>query len=514
MNKLIDLNNIDNQTYKITEDWLEIKDLGSNSYHFGFWCVKLCSSANGQEYLKYEGVSKIGLLSVLEHYGYYKRYRSNNTHIFVHSNKNILKLVTPTQMKDFALDLIKSLPEKVDVLGFKIQSEKLKEIFLREHNVLFGENALSPLQTHKANFLSDDKDTMYFPFKNTVVKVTASGTKLIEYEHLEKLCIWEDHIIKRTFTLASTKTMFEDYISNISNANPKRINAFRVAIGYCLHRHYSPVSTKAILLYDEQQTDANSAHGGTGKGLFVDSLSKLRERETIDGKKFDGNDKFALQRISESTEIVFFDDVRHDFEFERFNSILTNGWEIEAKNQKTFRIALENSPKMVIASNSIIQTKDGNTAERRQFILEFSDFYSKLKNETQKPVIDTHGCIFFDEWDDNEWLAFDNYMIKSCQTYIKDGLPINETINVRFNRLLQATSGDFVDWMVQKDFHTEVLYPFMSNFWDFRGLYYGESSNFSSKSFGSWVKLYAKTNGFEYKTKRISDVTNFYFTLK
>ncbi len=514
MNKLIDLNDIDNQAYKISENWLEIKDLGSNSYHFGFWCVKLCSSANGQEYLKYEGVSKIGLLSVLEHYGYYKRYRSNNTHIFVQSNKNILKLVTPTQMKDFALDLIKSLPEKVDVLGFKIQSEKLKEIFLREHNVLFGENALSPLQTHKANFLSDDKDTMYFPFKNTVVKVTASGTKLIEYEHLVKLCIWEDHIIKRTFTLASTKTMFEDYISNISNANPKRINAFRVAIGYCLHRHYSPVSTKAILLYDEQQTDANSAHGGTGKGLFVDSLAKLRERETIDGKKFDGNDKFALQRISESTEIVFFDDVRNDFEFERFNSILTNGWEIEAKNQKTFRIALENSPKMVIASNSIIQTKDGNTAERRQFILEFSDFYSKLKNETQKPIIDTHGCIFFDEWDDNEWLAFDNYMIKSCQIYIKDGLPINETINVRFNRLLQATSGDFVDWMVQKDFHTEVFYPFMSNFWEFRSLYYGESSNFSSKSFGSWVKLYAKTNGFEYKTKRISDVTNFYFTLK
>lgn len=123
MNELIDLNNIGNQTYTISDNWLEVKDLGSNSYHFGFWSVKHCSSQNGQDYLKYEGVSKIGLLSVLEHYGYYKRYRSNNTHIFVLSTKNILKRVTPTQIKDFALDLIKTLPEKLDVLGFKIQSE-------------------------------------------------------------------------------------------------------------------------------------------------------------------------------------------------------------------------------------------------------------------------------------------------------------------------------------------------------------------------------------------------------
>ena len=514
MEKLIDLNNLIIDTFNISDNWLELNDLGGNSYHFGFWSVKLCSSANGQEYLKYEGVSKIGLLSVLEFYGYFKRYRSNNTHVFVQSNKNILKRVTPTQIKDFALDLIKSMPEKIDVLGFKIQSEKLKEIFLREHNVLFGDNALSPLQTHSASFLSDSKDIMYFPFKNIVVKVTVSGIKLIEYENLENLCIWENHIIDREFSLSNNKSMFEDYISNISNANSKRINAFRAAIGYCLHRHYSPVSTKAILLYDEQQTDANSAHGGTGKGLFADSIAKLRERETIDGKKFDGNDKFALQRISESTEIVFFDDVRSDFDFERFNSILTNGWEIEAKNQQTFRIPLENSPKMVIASNSIIQTKDGNTAERRQFILEFSDFYSKLKNVTQKPIVDTHGCVFFEEWDMNEWLSFDNYMIKSSLAYLKDGLPINETINVKHNRLLQATSGDFLDWMAQKDFHKEVFYPFMDNFWEFRSLYYGDSSNFSSKTFGNWVKLYAKTNGFEYKTKRISDVTNFYFSLK
>ena len=513
MEKLIDLNDIAMKSYDISDNWLEVKDLGSNSYHFGFWSVRLCASQNGQEYLKYEGVSKIGLISVLEHYGYFKRYRSNNSHFYIKSNKNILTRVTPAQIKDFALDLIKTLPEKIDILSFKVKSDKLKEIFLREHNVLFGENALSPLSTHNANFLTDTKEAMYFPFKNIVVKVTADSIKMIEYSNLENQCIWENHIIKRDFSLSNNKSMFEDFISNISNTDHKRINAFRAAIGYSLHRYYSPVSTKAVLLYDEQMTDANSANGGTGKGLFVDSLSQLRERETIDGKKFDGSDKFALQRISESTDIVFFDDVRNDFDFERFNSILTNGWEIEAKNQHTFRIPLESSPKMIIASNSILKTKDGNTAERRQFILEFSDFYAKLKTETQKPVVATHGCVFFDEWNDLDWLAFDNYMIKSCQIYLKDGLPLNETINVKINKLIQATTSDFIDWMEEKDFQTVTYYPFMQNFWEFRALYYGDTSNFSSKTFGNWLKLYAKTSGFEYKTKRISDVTNFYFYL-
>jgi hypothetical protein len=267
-----------------------------------------------------------------------------------------------------------------------------------------------------------------------------------------------------------------------------------------------------VILYDEAITDANSANGGTGKSLFAIALSKLRETETIDGKKFDASERFSLQRVTEATEIAFFDDIKPDFDFERFNSILTNGWETEAKNKKTLRIEVEKSPKMIIASNSIMRCKDGNTATRRQYILEFSDYYSRLLDTVQKPIEHVHQCEFFTGWDGQEWNAFDNFMISSCIDYLANGLPLQKTKNVEYNRLLQATSQDFVDWVTEKDFQILTDYQFNQNFIEFKSLNYGENSQWSSKTFSNWLKLYAKTGGFKYETHKFNNVTFFKFT--
>ena len=506
--KLVNLNEAaEKAAPTISSDWLEVVTVGGGSYRFGFWNIRIKQIANGNDVLNYDGVSKTGLFYILEAAGFAKRYRSDGSFILLRENENILSMASPAQIKDFCIELVNSLPETIQVQGFTVTSEKLKEIFYSSHHVLFGENVLSPLRNNDSEMLADTAKEMFFPFQNAVAKVTAQGVEVVQYADLKNLCIWENHIIKRNLILSDSKPMFADFLTNVCSGDMERIRAMRCALGYAMHRHYSGSNTKALVLYDEAVTDSNSANGGTGKSLAAIALSKMRETETVDGKKFDANERFSLQRVSEATEIVFFDDIKPDFEFERFNSILTNGWETEAKNQKSLRIEVERSPKMIIASNSIMRCKDGNTATRRQYILEFSNFYSKMIDTVPKPIEHVHRCEFFTGWDEAEWNGFDNWMLESCIDYLANGLPLQKTKNVEYNKLLQTTSQDFMDWIFEKDFQISTDYHFNQNFIEFKSLNYGENSQWSSKTFSNWIKMYAKTGGHIYSTHRYNAIT-------
>lgn len=517
--KLIDLNSIETAPAKVAPanyDWLKIVKVAENAVRFGVWEIVIKNLPDGTRIIKNNHVSLNGLFAILDNAGFAKRYRPDGTYILIRVKENILTVAKPAQIKDYIIDLVETLPETISVQGFELTKESLKETFLAQHHILFGENTLSPLKNNTSEMLSDTPNEMYFPYLNTVVKVTRSGVELLPYSELKNLCIWDSHIIQRTFQISDSKAMYEDFIINVCSEDSERIRAMRAAFGYAMHRYYNASNTRAIVLYDEQITDSNSANGGTGKSLAAVALSKMRETETIDGKKFNANERFSLQRVTDSTEIAFFDDILPDFQFERFNSILTNGWETEQKNKTALRIELEHSPKMIIASNSIMKTLDGNTASRRQYILEFGNYYSSLIATIPEPIVHAHGCTFFRDWSNAEWNAFDNYMVKSCIDYLANGLPLQKTKNVEYNRLLQNTSEDFVNWVTEKNFLESISghqndYHFPQNYIEFKSLYYGESSQWSSATFGKWLKLYAKTNGFIYETKKFNTVTYFYF---
>jgi hypothetical protein len=516
MKELIDLNTITetrNQSQIQNSDWLQLQDLKQANYSYGFWNLQIKSYNNGQQVIELKGVCKTNIFSILENYGFFKIYREDGSFILIRDVNNILKKVAPAQIKDFALEMVYGMPEEVEISGFKIQKEKFVEVFLREHHVLFGENTLSPLKTHTKKLLSDSKNEMFFPFQNGVAKVTKKGFSLIPYSGLKDLCIWGNHIIKSELNVTNEKSMFEDFINNIAAHDPDRIHSVKAAIGYLLHRYYSSTCTKAVVLYDQKITDRESAHGGTGKGVLVNALAHCRETVFINGKRFDTKERFALQKVNESSQIVFLDDILPDFDFEYFNSILTDGWEVEQKNKTTLRIPFEDSPKLVISSNQIMRTKKGETAERRQFIIEVSDFYSQKLADTQTPLIDVHGVEFFRGWDEDEWSRFYCFMLSCCSFYLQNKLPINKTENVANNRFLQETSQDFIDWLKEKDFLLNTDYPFNENFVEFKSLAFGEQSLFGMGTFSRWLKLFSERSGFHYKSVRYNKITYFKFEL-
>ena len=185
-------------------------------------------------------------------------------------------------------------------------------------------------------------------------------------------------------------------------------------IGFLMHGHKNLSFCPAVILNDEVISD--NPEGGTGKGIFMNALSQMKKVVTIDGKSFNFERSFAYQLVSADTQILVFDDVRKHFDFERLFSVVTEGLTLEKKNKDAIKIPFEKSPKIAITTNYAIKGS-GNSFARRKWELELHQHYNK--NFTP---LDEFNKLFFGDWNDDEWCAFDNYMIGCLQGYLNTGL--------------------------------------------------------------------------------------------
>lgn len=481
---------------------------------------KIVTNDKGQKYIRLNGLYRDGIISSLAAHGYCKRYHAKGSYDFIRDTNNILEVVEPCMMKDEVFVALKK--EYSDVLVFEyegttasIESTFLHETFLLQSHLVFNETFLEHLPTHEKPMLKDTPTEAFFPFINAVCRVTEKGISKIEYSELQNLCIWRQHILKREYHYIDYEScLFEDFIANIStrsgDAELTRERQFSIitAIGYLLHNYSPPSKGQAVVAYDEEITDLKNPMGGTGKGIIQQAISQLRTVVKIDGKKFDERDKFSFQDIDERTQVVFFDDVKADLGFDRFNSILTEGWNVEPKRKPSFFIEPKDSPKVYITSNAVIQG-GGTTAKRRQHIIELAPFYSNLIKRGFEPIIDTHGCEFFsNQWSPDEWNSFFTFMLLCVKGYLEIGLQNCRPIGLIGNKVKQGTSPDFYEWITSAQIDSEKRYDLAELFDNFKLTYYGEHSDFARRTFTNWLKTYALVNNNDLIIKRSNGKTS------
>jgi len=461
-------------------------------YAYGLWQFVINKDS---QLATIDGINRDGLLRHIGKKGYYKRYRSDNTFQYVQENENIIQAVEVSQIRDSVTSDIKQAKDinfEYTGLTFQSTAEKQRETFFRSSPSLFNDAMLGHLPNHDKPLLHDDETTMYFPFENCVVSVTADEITQIEYSNLTDFCIWKDHRINKIFTFSDDKpSMYASFIENVCNSEPDRINAFHSAIGYLLHNYSFPTTSRAVIAYDQQISGKNEPAGGSGKGVFNQAIGQLRNVASIDGKKVQDNNRFSYQRVNERTQVICFDDVKPDFDFLTLNSNLSEGWTIEHKNKPSFRFDPVNNPKTYITSNTILKA-EGTTAERRQFIIEFSDHYSKLVKQNLEPIRHEHGCIFFSsDWTPAEWSRFFSFMLNCAKYYSEYGLQFYNLRAVGDNKLVQATSDDFAEWIKIQSIPEGAEFNISAMFVDFKATYYGEDSDFKQRTFTNWLKIYA-----------------------
>ena len=128
----------------------------------------------------------------------------------------------------------------------------------------------------------------------------------------------------------------------------------------------------------------------------------------------------------------------------------------------------------------------------RQFIVEFSDYY----NKSHRPI-DDFGKPFFC-WDEDEWSAFDNFMISCLQLYLEKGLVPYEYVNLEKKKLIDETTADFAEFSesfeVNKEYDKKELFEsFKKEYEEIDPVVIGK---LSQGKFTKWLKVWGRIKGY------------------
>ena len=437
--------------------------------------------------------------------------------IMIHDDNKHVSEITVADIKGKIRDYMKE--HKVDnnvksQVMKKLNKEKLKD------------DQLEWLEPKKIKWLRDDRDKAYFFYKNTWIEVDKNGIRCIEENHNIAGYIWKDQIIDRNIELVGNPDLltnseyckfiwnittgvspekYETFDQEIKDTLEQRFHAMCRTIGYILHNYKDPSVPRAVILTDEVISD--NPEGGVGKGVFLKGLAKIKNTVTMDGKAFNPNKSFIWQRVTLATQIIALEDVNRQFEFEKQFSMVSEGIEVEKKNEQSFYIPYENSPKLIITSNYIIQGT-GASHERRRIEIELKQYY--------KPDFsprDEFGHNLYDDWQllekdiQNNWIdincqwnLFDNFMMWCVQQYLLHGVakPINKNLSLK--KLKNHVPDTFIEWFRIKEYEHAIYHDLGTLCDAFRTIDH-DSAKVTNRKISGWIKAYCDYHKWEYFTK-------------
>ncbi|WP_321370488.1 hypothetical protein [uncultured Draconibacterium sp.] len=357
---------------------------------------------------------------------------------------------------------------------------------------LFGDKNLKLLPILRLDFISDDKDTGYFFFRNGVVKATAEEITIDSYDEYDEY-VWESSIVDLDFTFIDDAELihndtFLSFMTDLTKVedeekSEKRFISLSTAVGYLLHRFKDGTSTKAIILMDVYVN--GMPNGGSGKTLLMTAVGKIRNLAIIDGKKYDQKEWFGLSSVELDTGVVLFDDVKQEFNFELIFPLMSTGLFRRRKYENHVFIPHEKAPKIAITTNYAINGSS-NSFKRRMFEFEVSTTYSADYTPRDK-----YGKNFFDDWSNEEWNYFYNTMIKCLQLFLSDGLIESEPINIRLTKLVNTTCEEFFEFanhkiVLNNQLNKKELYL------DFVGDYPEFKTQLRQRTFTNWLRSWGE----------------------
>ena len=424
----------------------------------------------------------------LQQNNFFKYFPTNsNTFTYIKIEQNLVEETSEKRIKDFVLE---SLLNREDI-GYSPYD------YMASSSKYFQSDFLSFLESSDISIKEDTQNECFLYFKNCVVKICNDVVDKIDYIDLDGY-VWKRQIIDRDYILIDHhESIFRKFLWLISGQDAEKYNSFKSVIGYLLHSFKTSANNKAIIFNDE--TISENPNGGSGKGLFWNALSQMKKVSSIDGKTFEFTKSFPYQTVSTDTQILVFDDVKKNFNFESLFSLITEGITLEYKGQDAIKLPVQRSPKILITTNYTVGGV-GGSFERRKFEVEMADYFSY-----KHTPLDEFGHLLFDDWDETEWSMFDNFMIQCVQFYLKNGLTKHDFKNLEVRKFIKNTSFEFFEWTKNNsdgkndniEFNTrcqkQVYYEsFVNEYPDFR------TYKLSQKRFTQWMEHYCKFYGFEY----------------
>ena len=448
-----------------------------------YWSEEVRETRDGREYKKIS-FDYVQVLTFLRNRGY-GIYKVNWTEFrYVHIENKVVREIEPFYVRRFLQDFTRSIGAK-DVL----------QMILKGGNQYLGPDKLANMDFIDLQFMKPEENAQFLYFKNVVWKITADEIREVPYAQLpaniweEKMIDFEPQFIGRPMVTVSKnekgkwKVTHDKEVENKSDilqyflrtskffwkkkyelgrvggvpswvpkSKPSKVTreefdamlenyvAKMIAAGYAVHEYRDYSNMKAIICMDGEESEVGKSKGGSGKSLWSRMFEYVCPMFNVNGKNIDNKnpDNFLLEGVDERTQIICIDDVRVNFDFERFFTDITTQTEVNRKGKTKIRL----EPKRwIINTNHAVNGSDESTL-RRQYTLAFSDWYNL--NRTPK---DDFGHQLFHEWDFEQWNLFYNYIANCIQVYLQHGLvKTGDQTAIERRKLRQQIGETFLDW--------------------------------------------------------------------
>lgn len=281
------------------------------------------------------------------------------------------------------------------------------------------------------------------------------------------------------------------------------------ALGYLCHKYKVKSKAWFVFAIDNKISDFGESHGGSGKSLMLDYLEKIMSQFFIPGrsKKAIESD-FMFDGVTQFTDYVFIDDMSERFPFNQFFSEITGKMKVNPKNNKSFTIPYENSPKLCGTSNFPPMELDPSATRRILFTVN-SDYYHHLNGneykQSRKVSDDFGGRDLFHDFTEQEYNDFYVFMAQCVSFYLSCDRKIEPPMdNVSKRNLLSDMGANFKDWadvfFTPDSGNTDVIIKRHAAFENYK------TNGGGRKSPQSWlksVKAYCKYHNYAFNPKEL-----------
>jgi phage-related protein len=259
-------------------------------------------------------------------------------------------------------------------------------------------------------FLTSDKRTSFKFYQNCYLKITAEEVVQCPYSEIGDKLIWEEQIQKRNYAPVDVETLtsslYYKYLHHAIGITPH----LQQCIGYLAHEHKDEEAGYIVVL--TEQCENPKQGGGSGKNIFTSLFSHTTTIKNIPGTQVQYNEKFL--QAWDFERILSISDVPKRFDFSFLKELSTGSGILKKLWKDETSIKSHDMPKLVVSTNFSYEVSDGGL-RRRIIPIEFTNFFTEAGG-----VREYFNAMFPTDWTENDWLAYDNIIVESIQSYLSN----------------------------------------------------------------------------------------------
>jgi len=251
--------------------------------------------------------------------------------------------------------------------------------------------------------LRSTKQAAYKFYRNCYICITADDVEILSYDDLHHK-IWEKSKKDRDYFLDyNYKGLYYDFINNAIGWSGYLMRC----IGFYAHDFRDE---EGYMIVTTEKCEDPKDGAGYGKNVFWKLFALTTTFKSTAATMIVKNNQLLQSWNGE--KIFVFSDLPRNFDLKFFKDMVTDGAVIRKLYKDEYNIDVADMSKFGASSNYSIDDSDPGV-KRRTRIVEFTDFYKKNGG-----VGIYHGKMFPQDWDEKDYLQYDNVIAACIQEYL------------------------------------------------------------------------------------------------